>query len=576
MEWGSDILLSKKSGLNYQSWTDSYTPDTVNLLIIGVVWIVMAALANPLGDFPLNDDWVYGLAVKSVLETGYYQFPSPSSANVGPQVYWGALFCLPFGFSFTALRFSSLALGLIGVLALYGLIRALGGKPQIALLGALTLSVNPLYFGLAHSFMTDVPFISLVMLALFFLVRGFQRDSRFYLAIGLVFAFAAILVRQLGLIVLLAFAFAYPIKNGFRFANIAKVITLVIAGALLHIAYQYWLVNTGRTPLLSVHSDIHTLRLPSLPIVSKQLIVTFIYVGFFVLPFVAAFSLSQPKGITYERLKNIWIGVFALAISILGVFWWKAGVMPLGENILVESGLGPLTLRDTYNLKLNFPIISPSVAIFWRGITVLSALAACAALYYVGIASHQAYIGFKQSRSSTWQYPLFAVTGTAYLAILLAVSGRFTLFDRYLLLFLPIVVLIIAAVKFEKQPQVRATRVVFSISLLILYAGFSVAATHDYLAWNRTRWIALHDLMDKQKVQPNQIDGGYEFNGWFLYDAKYKKDPKKSWWWVDDDEYAITSGPLPGYSEMQRYPFRRWLLQSEFNIYVLRKNPKNE
>jgi hypothetical protein len=31
------------------------------------------------------------------------------------QIVWGALFCFPFGFSYTALRISTLTLGLVGV-----------------------------------------------------------------------------------------------------------------------------------------------------------------------------------------------------------------------------------------------------------------------------------------------------------------------------------------------------------------------------------------------------------------------------------------------------------------------------
>ena len=75
--------------------------------------IVMSALVDSIGDFPLNDDCVYALGVKSILQTGRFDLPGlvPSGPNVFAQAYWGALFCLPFGFSFTAPRFSTLALG---------------------------------------------------------------------------------------------------------------------------------------------------------------------------------------------------------------------------------------------------------------------------------------------------------------------------------------------------------------------------------------------------------------------------------------------------------------------------------
>src|SRR5678815_3923696 len=133
--------------------------DALSLLFVAACWLLMILLADPRGDFPLNDDWVYALAVKSVLETGSYQFPSPSSANVGPQIYWGALFCLPFGFSFTTLRLSTSVLGLGGAVVFYFLVRAVRGTRRTAVLCALALAANPVYFSLSNTFMTDVPFL---------------------------------------------------------------------------------------------------------------------------------------------------------------------------------------------------------------------------------------------------------------------------------------------------------------------------------------------------------------------------------------------------------------------------------
>lgn len=550
------------------------TSARINLLIISVVWILMIVLTNPLGDYPLNDDWVYALAVESVLETGYYQFPSASSANVGPQIYWGALFCLPFGFSFTALRFSTLTLGLMGVWALHGLIRYYAEDNKTALLGALTLAVNPLYFGLANSFMTDVPFIAVVLIAMYFLVRGLQHDSRYDIALGLVITFLAILVRQLGLVVLLAFAVAYLVKRGFTFPRLAKVSALVVLGGLLHIAYQYWLISTGRTPLLTGHAVIQNLSPPSILLAIKKLIVALTYIGFFVLPFIAAFSLSKPSGMRDDRLKNIGRVLAVLGVLLLGLLWWSGRMMPLSENVLISSGLGPLTLRDTFNLGLNFPTVPPILSILWGVITIFSVAAACAVIYYVGVGTQQIFGKFRkaESRSGTWPYWQIAVMAASYFFILLIVAARFPLFDRYLLLFIPLIILLIVTVKYENPPLVRGASAKLAWVLIFFYAVFSVAATHDYLAWNRTRWAATNDLMQQDKVSPKQIDGGYEFNGWFLYDAKYKHNPKKSWWWVVDDEYVIASGPIHGYAEMRRYTFNRWLLWRPSNIFVLRKS----
>lgn len=571
------MVLIKKSVMDSKTWINSHGQDIRYLLMIIVVWFGMTALTNPVGNFPINDDWVYALAVKSVLETGYYQFPSPSSANVGPQVYWGAFFCLPYGFSFTALRFSTLTLGLIGAIALYGLARVLGANSKIALLGSLVLVVNPLYFGLANSFMTDIPFITLVIIALLLQVKGFQLESRPYLIMGLIISFAAILVRQLGVVLLVAFALAYMIRNGFRWINFIKVTSLVVSGVLLHIAYQYWLVDSERTPLLMVHSDVRNLNIPSLSIVGKKLLVAYTYLGFFILPFLPVYTTSKSSEVSNLRNKIIGMVLVAFALSILIFLWWANRMMPLSENVLDSSGLGPLTLRDTFNLGINFPKLPPALLVYWQLMTIFSVVAACVVLYYFWLASHQTLVKCRSTdfRPGTWPYWLIAGLAATYFAILVIIAGRFPLFDRYLILFLPLIILLIITIKFDAPPRSRGLGIKMSIVLITVYGGYTVAATHDYLAWNRTRWVATNDLMQQDNVSPKQIDGGYEFNGWYLYDAKYKQTPKKSWWWVVDDEYIIASGPIAGYAPMRRYIFDRWLLQRASDVWVLRRIPKH-
>ena len=94
--------------------------DKANILILILLWIFMAWLVNPIGEFPLNDDWVHARAVRTLLKTSQFTLADGhSSSNLFALVYWGALFCLPFGFSFTALRISTLVLGLVGVVTFY-------------------------------------------------------------------------------------------------------------------------------------------------------------------------------------------------------------------------------------------------------------------------------------------------------------------------------------------------------------------------------------------------------------------------------------------------------------------------
>ena len=92
---------------------------TKALLISLAVFAVAVVLVNPVGDFPLNDDWSYGSAVKGLVEQGVYRLSDWTAMPLLTQVLWGSLFSLPAGFSFTALRFSTLAMSLLALVFLF-------------------------------------------------------------------------------------------------------------------------------------------------------------------------------------------------------------------------------------------------------------------------------------------------------------------------------------------------------------------------------------------------------------------------------------------------------------------------
>jgi hypothetical protein len=243
--------------------------------------------------------------------------------------------------------------------------------------------------------------------------------------------------------------------------------------------------------------------------------------------------------------------------------------MPLLENILVDYGLGPLTLRDTFILKLNSPVIPIALKIFWLVITVIGVVGAAILLYYLLLAITTTFSKSQTQTSENWFKILIVSTALIYLLLI----GSSIVFDRYLLPLLPLFMMIIAAfTKDIGKFNLSSSKITsLALTIMLIYGIFTIGATHDYLAWNRTRWQALDNLIKEDRILSNRIDGGYEFNGWYLYDFNYNRKRKKSWWWVDNDDYVISSGPISGYEEVKRYPFRRWLLLSQGNILVLHK-----
>jgi len=128
----------------------------------------------------------------------------------------GSLILPPFGFSFTALRFSTLTLGLIGAIGTYLLLREVNANQKISWLGALLLVVNPLYFGLANSFMTDVPFVALSVLSFYFLIRGLKRESIIEIILGICLVYINILIRQYAIVILLSLPWHTRLKKDLK------------------------------------------------------------------------------------------------------------------------------------------------------------------------------------------------------------------------------------------------------------------------------------------------------------------------------------------------------------------------
>jgi 4-amino-4-deoxy-L-arabinose transferase-like glycosyltransferase len=168
--------------------------------LVGITTVVLltALLASAPVEIPIIDDWTYAWSVEHFLETGELRMLEWSAHYPLAQILWGALFSRLLGFSFAALRLSTLVLAWAGVLTLYGTLRELGTRPFLAGLGALLLWCNPVFFVLSHSFMTDVPFVSLMSAALFCYVRWAKRGRTWDLSLGGVAALLACLIRQPG------------------------------------------------------------------------------------------------------------------------------------------------------------------------------------------------------------------------------------------------------------------------------------------------------------------------------------------------------------------------------------------
>jgi len=518
-------------------------------MLITCGWAALAVIVNPIGEMILNDDGAYAYAVKSILETGSLKLSAWGSPNLVAQAYWGALFCWPFGFSHTALRLSTLTLALTALLALYILMRETGAASMTALFGVLVLALNPLFFELSFTFMTDVPFLAFTLVATYLLIRGIKRQSGMELGLGLLAATAALLTRQTGLALFFALSLTYLVKNGLNWRNVTRAAAPALLGLGVQFSYHTWLKMTGRmAPLFGKPAaaafDVESYAMKQ---IASNAVFALIYVGLFVLPLLLF--------IGFRRLSDLWRKQRRIATLTSIVFFAVAAFpllrhhrMPFLLNVLYDSGLGPPTIRyDIYPLPSAGPV-------FWTAVTVIGIVSAALVLQIL----ISAVLRLLESRAHHQELLLLFVMGAIYFSPLPFLPA---MYDRYLLPLVPIAIVVSLMIcSTGNTPSQRWTAL--GVLCLLLYGGFAIAGTHDYLAWQRTRWQALRTLTVVRHIRPEQIDGGFEFN--LTYRTPGGKIP------IGDD-LVVAFGPAPGYAEAERYTYRRWMPPGEGTVLVLRK-----
>jgi Dolichyl-phosphate-mannose-protein mannosyltransferase len=166
--------------------------------LVCALFIAAVVAVNPLRECPVRDDWAYAKTVQHFVQTHEYRLNEWLSANCPFQTLWGSAFCLILGNSFTALRLSTVFLALAGLWAFRLLAIENGLSRSTATLLMLCMATSSLFFKLSLTFLTDVPFVSTMMVALWLYSRALRRSSVLAWGAAAIAGAAAILTRQFG------------------------------------------------------------------------------------------------------------------------------------------------------------------------------------------------------------------------------------------------------------------------------------------------------------------------------------------------------------------------------------------
>ena len=474
-------------------------PDAPWLAGLALAALATGLLVWPVGEFPLNDDWSYARFVQSLL-AGAPRYTGWTSLPLVAQGVWGAGFCLPAGFSFFALRLSAAVAGLLGAGGMYALGRSVGfGRPS-AFFAALTLAANPIHLNLSWTFMTDVPFLAAAVWALTGYVRYFSDGRGRWLWLGAGASLAAALVRPIGAALPVAFALASGCggRGAARRRGYGPA-AIVLPAAMLFCAYaerRWGLPPFWRDQGVVLRDAFGTAA--GWHRVAPRLGEVFIYLGLFSLPFELARRADSGGG--WRRTGALFVLAAALALGLA-----RSGLrLPFTGNVLHEGGLGPVRLMDVVTHAA--PHAPRTAAGWWVAATALGAAGAL-----MGVSRWREALRGARAWSPDRRRTLALFAGCAAAWTLPLVPASYI--DRYVLALLPLWLL--APAPDNAGRRGGATTWAAAGLALALMAAFSVAATRDYFAWNRARWHLLEEALGPGQLAPDQIDGGFEFNGWF-------------------------------------------------------------
>ena len=193
--------------------------------------------------------------------------------------------------------------------------------------------------------------------------------------------------------ILLSFALAYSFKKRFKIKFLFASFVIFSSGILLHRFYQNWLYSNGRTRVIAEN----VLSTQQLDFRNHMIMISLIYIGCFIFPLIGIFFVKKLKEISRRQKTITILSISSFFVVVMGRLIWQGKTMPLIGNVLRYFGLGPLTLRDTFLLKVNLPSYSLGLKVFWLIITAMGVLGAVLLLYYLCLAIIQTF-----SESEKW------------------------------------------------------------------------------------------------------------------------------------------------------------------------------
>ena len=549
-----------------------------------VLFLASVALVRPSLEMGVNDDWSYTRTAAQFAATGHFSYNGGSSVTILPQVYWAALFIKLFGFSFFAVRFSTILLTVCLIPALYHLSRESGLRPSFAAFGVLLCIFSPLMLPEEISFMTDIPALLPFVVSVLASVRAWRSESARtcigWMCLSVVAGIVSALERQVYWLAPLLF----PLAIAFAQRRRRSVSLMLLGFCVIAFCACVWAMRwADAQPYFRVEPWFSALAHTSFSaIATRSLAITLgfgLTAALLLLPVLVAFI---PRGLTaVSRQAAAALVIAVIAVCAIAVLYRGLQAPWLG-NVVTEFGAIPLGMSPFGEPPL---VLGPAARLTLTFGVMISLM--CVAIV---LKQHR-----KRAVAELLDSPAMpAVTlGLIFAAgwlpaVLLRSVSQFT-FDRYLISLLP--VLTIPLLCFL-QTGMHAKIGWPSWAALGIFAAYSVCVNHDAFASARAR-LETAKAMERAGIPRTDVVAGVEFDGWTQLDeAGYLNEPHivkpagayrhlscigdEAWHWYFSlfstlrPRYALSLSRLTQFSDAPVQPVRytTWLPPGEHHVFT--------
>jgi hypothetical protein len=519
-------------------------------LLLPVLWFALVfAIARPLVNGPVADSWIYLRAIKR-LTAGTMSLPGFTAATPLLQILYGAFWSRLFGLDYISLDWSVIVLAIAGGMLFYVLARRCNARPDAAALGTALLIFNPCYLFLGFSFMSDVPFVFLLIAAYLAFATAWteKKNRRMWACAALLTAAFAVRVFAVAAIVGCAAVVWMSSPRGTAARRILPFVAVAIACALI------WLTLTAFMPvpwMLELKANkFHYLGLVSIrAYFADALAAPLLYLGLVLSP------LAVPRLITVRWGRGLAIAA-ALAVIILPLLLTDPGANSIPELSCCGSWSNVLVLRGPKRF-------------LWTNDSLRLAVLAVAILGLAGTLMAAAEIS--TSNPGFWAVIVSTAIYWAGLVPLWFYN------DRYYLVMVPAGCLLLALAPYRK----RIPSAALTVLMLAGLGWFAAAGVYDQQR-GLEAVMAIRDALVHQGVPRDAIDAGYPLNGSDLY-----RDPKPG----EQETFALEAGiplittlkpkpytisltPMPDAEIVKRFQWPGVLGFGHRTLYLLKKNAR--